>query len=75
MKTTSDRTVFSEDGVDIIGIESFWSYARRRHQTFNGLSGESVPAFLKETEVRFNAHNQGLCRILLSSCRMKPLGR
>lgn len=70
-----DHTVFSENGVHINGIESFWSYAKRRHQKFNGLPRESFPAFLKETEFRFNTRNQDLYRILLSSCRMKPLRR
>jgi hypothetical protein len=32
-----DRPVFSENGVHINGIESFRSYAKRRHAKFNGL--------------------------------------
>lgn len=67
--------VYAENGVHINGIESFWSYAKRRHQKFNGLSRASFPAFLKETEFRFNTRNQNLYRILLRSCRMKPLRR
>ena len=70
-----DRTVFSENGVHINGIESFWSYAKRRHQKFNGLRRSSFPTFLKETEFRFNTRNQNLYKILLKSCRMKPLRR
>ena len=70
-----DRTVFSENGVHINGIESFWSYAKRRHQKFNGLRKASFPIFLKETEFRFNARNQDLYKILLTSCRLQPLRR
>ena len=70
-----DRTVFSENGVHINGIESFWSYAKRRHQKFNGLRRASFPTFLKETEFRFNTRHQDLYKILLRSCRNKPLSR
>ena len=68
-----DRAVFSENGVHINGIESFWSYAKRRHQKFNGLRRDSFPVFLKETEFRFNTRKQDLYKILLKSCRMIPL--
>ncbi len=70
-----DRAVFSEGGVHINGIESFWSYAKRRHQKFNGLRRTSFPTFLKETEFRFNTRKRDLYKILLRSCRMKPLRR
>ena len=70
-----DRARFSENGVHINGIESFWSYAKRRHQKFNGLPARSFPAFLKETEFRFNTRDKDLYKILLASCRMKPLRR
>ena len=53
-----DHTVFSENGVHINGIESFWSYAKRRHQKFNGLRRTSFATFLKETEHRFNARDR-----------------
>jgi transposase-like protein len=64
---------FAENGVHINGIESFWSYAKRRHQKFNGLRRASFPIFLKETEFRFNTRTQNLYKILLKSCRLKPL--
>ena len=70
-----DRPVYVENGVHINGIESFWSYAKRRHQKFNGLRRSRFPTFLKETEFRFNNREQDLCKILLTSCRMKPLRR
>ena len=70
-----DHTVFSENGVHINGIESFWSYAKRRHQKFNGLRRTSFATFLKETEHRFNTRDQDLYKLLLRSCRMNPLRR
>ena len=70
-----DHTVFSENGVHINGIESFRSYAKRRHQKFNGLRRDAFPTFLKETEFRFNTRRQDLYKILLTSCRNKQLRR
>ena len=67
--------VFSENGVHINGIESFWSYAKRRHQKFNGLRRTAFPTFLKETEFRFNTRDQYLYKILFGSCRLNPLRR
>jgi len=67
--------VLVENGVHINGIESFWSYAKRRHQKFNGMRKDSFPAFLKETEFRFNTRNTDLYRMLLKSCRLNPLRR
>lgn len=65
--------VFVQNGRHINGIESFWSYAKRRHQKFNGLRPESFPVFLKETEFRFNTRGKDLYKTLLKSCRKKPL--
>jgi len=47
-------------GVHINGIESFWSYAERRHAKFKGLRKTSFPVFLNETEFRFNARHGNL---------------
>lgn len=44
-----------------------------RHQKFNGLRRSSFPAFLKETEFRFNNRNKDFYKILLKSCTMNPL--
>jgi transposase len=68
-----DKPIFSEGGIHINGIESFWSYAKRRHQKFNGLRRDAFPVFLKETEFRFNNRSNDLYKILLKSCRMIPL--
>jgi transposase-like protein len=42
------------DGEHINGIESFWSYAKRRLAKFNGLRKTHFDMYLKETEWRFN---------------------
>jgi hypothetical protein len=68
-----NHPVFVEKGVHINGIESFWSYAKRRHQKFDGLRRDAFPIFLKETEFRFNNRTNDLYKILLKSCRLPPL--
>lgn len=70
-----DRAIFSQNGVHINGIESFWNYAKRRHAKFKGLRRTSFPTFLKETESRFNNRENNLSRILLSSCKIDQLRR
>jgi transposase-like protein len=43
-----------EDGTHINGIESFWSFAKRRLSKFNGIPKELFSVNLLETEWRFN---------------------
>ncbi|MCK6463083.1 MAG: IS1595 family transposase [Candidatus Pacebacteria bacterium] len=55
-------------GVHINGIESFWSYTKRRLRKFNGLSKTTFDLHLKECEWRWkknkNQLRQELCGIL-----------
>src|SRR5574343_1164447 len=44
----------------INGIESFWSYAKRRMAKFNGLTKRTFYLHLKETEFRFNHRGDNL---------------
>jgi transposase len=64
---------FAKGQVHINGIESFWSYAKRRLAKFNGIPTPSFPAFLKECEFRFNTRHGNLYAIMLNSCRIDPL--
>lgn len=57
----------------INGIESFWSFAKRRMLKFNGLRGEHFVLHLKECEWRFNHRGEDLYRSLLSLLRQHPL--
>lgn len=45
---------FSSGKSHVNGIESFWSFAKRRMSKFNGLTDEKFILHLKESEVRFN---------------------
>ena len=55
------------------GIESFWSYSKRRLAKFNGLTDEKIILHLKESEFRFNNRKQNLYKILLKIIRENPL--
>jgi transposase len=57
----------------INGIESFWSYAKRRLAKFNGLHRQTFYLHLKETEWRFNHRRQSLISLLLRELRKNPL--
>src|ERR687886_1021666 len=54
------------------GIESFWSYAKRRLQKFNGVSARTFHLHLKECEYRFNHRDQNLSRLLLKLLERYP---
>lgn len=64
---------FANDRSHINGIESFWSYAKRRLNKFNGIAKETFYLHLKETEFRFNHRNQNLYKLILKMLRTKPL--
>jgi len=55
------------------GIESFWSYAKRRLAKFNGITSKNFHIHLKETEYRWNMRNQNMYSKLLKELREKPL--
>ncbi|MEF2229282.1 MAG: IS1595 family transposase, partial [Candidatus Cardinium sp.] len=42
------------------GIESFWSFAKRRLAKFNGLTSDKFFLHLKECEFRFNNRHKNL---------------
>ena len=55
------------------GIESFWSYAKRRLQKFNGVQARTFYLHLKECEYRFNNRNKDLSQLLLKLLEKYPL--
>lgn len=54
------------------GIESFWSFAKRRLAKFNGLTDQNFFLHLKECELRFNHRSDNLYRISLTYLRKNP---
>ena len=57
----------------INGIESFWSFAKRRLEKFHGIPKKSFNLHLKECEFRFNNRNKNIYQILLKELRKSPL--
>ena len=57
---------FARGKSHVNGIESFWSYAKRRLSKFNGLSNEKFLLHLRETGCRFN-HKEGNSGALITS--------
>jgi transposase len=55
------------------GIESFWSFAKRRLAKFNGLTDEKFILHLKECEFRFNTDKDEMFNILIKNIRKNPL--
>jgi transposase-like protein len=51
---------FARGKSHVNGIESFWSFAKRRLAKFNGCKPEYFMLYLKETEFRFNHRNENL---------------
>lgn len=55
------------------GIESFWSFAKRRLAKFNGLAGHKFFLHLKECEFRFNHRHDNLEQALLNLMRKSKI--
>ena len=64
---------FSRGKSHIHGLESFWSFAKRRLTQFNGVCPKSFYLFIKETEFRFNCRDQNWYQLLLGKLRKYPL--
>lgn len=67
------KNEFARGKSHINGIESFWSYAKRRLAQFNGIPKETFYLHLKECEFRFNHRHENLYQVLLKLLRSHPL--
>ncbi|MBL8638075.1 MAG: IS1595 family transposase [Alphaproteobacteria bacterium] len=64
---------FARGKCHVNGIESFWSFTKRRMAKFNGLTDQMFYLHLKESEWRFNYRNDNLYLLLLREFRKNPL--
>ena len=55
---------FARSHNHINGIESFWSYVKRKMRKHNGIPRKKFELYLKEAEFRFNHRNEKLFPIL-----------
>ena len=63
---------FARGKCHVNGIESFWSYVKRRLNKFNGTK-KNFELHLKESEFRFNYKDKNLYDIILKRLRENPL--
>ena len=73
LRVNHGENEFVRDTAHVNGIESFWSFAKRRLQKFNGISVETFNLHLKECEYRFNNRKKNLYRELLKLLENYPL--
>lgn len=73
LRVNHGNNEFARGSVHVNGIESFWSYAKRRLVQFNGVPRHTFYLHLKQTEFRFNHRNQDLYQALLSLLKCSPL--
>jgi len=73
LRVNHGNNEFARGSVHVNGIESFWSYAKRRMVQFNGVPRHTFYLHLKETEFRFNHRHSSLYKALLSLLRNNPL--
>ena len=67
------KNEFAVGSNHINGIESFWSYAKRRLAKFNGVPKHTFYLHLKETEFRFNHRAANMYLEILKLLRNNPL--
>jgi transposase-like protein len=67
------KNEFANGRRHINGIESFWSYAKRRLMKFHGVSRSTFYLHLKECEFRFNYRSENIYQVLLKLLRKNPL--
>src|SRR3989344_2355410 len=56
-KVQHDKDEFAVGETHINGVESFWSYAKRRLTKFNGIRKQDFARYMLESEWRFNHRN------------------
>ena len=67
------KNEFARGNAHINGIESFWSFAKRRLAKFNGIQRDQFYYHLKECEFRFNHRHDNLYAKILAELRNNPL--
>lgn len=55
---------FARSHNHINGIESFWSYVKRKMRKHNGIPRHKFPLYLKESEFRFNHRRENLFNLM-----------
>lgn len=75
LRVNHGNSEFVRGNSHVNGIESFWSFAKRRFVKFNGVAKHTFHLHLKETEFRFNHRKSGTYKALLNLIAQQPLLR
>jgi len=67
------KNEFARGKSHVNGIESFWSYAKRRMAKFNGVPKDKFILHLKESEWRWNHRDDKIYKLLMKELRENPL--
>ena len=73
IKVMHNEDEFARGRAHINGLESFWSFTKRRLVKFNGIPKHTFYLHLKESEFRFNHRKQDLTKKLLNLFKNQPL--
>ena len=73
LRVNHDANQFARGKSHVNGIESFWSFAKRRLARFNGVPRHTFEWHLKECEFRFNHRRGNLYRVLVKLLQHDPL--
>ncbi len=73
LRVDHDHDEFTRGKSHVNGIESFWSYAKRRLAKFNGVARHTFYLHLKESEFRFNHRRDKLPAVLMNMLRSTPI--
>lgn len=73
LRVNHSQNEFATAETHINGIESFWSFAKRRLQKFNGVAEQTFYLHLKECEYRFNHRKENLYKLLLKLLEQNPI--
>ena len=69
-KVNHEKNEFAREDVHINGVESFWSWTKRRLAKFNGVPKSRFGANLLESEWRFN-HRSDILRAVRALARLR----
>ncbi|MEM6338222.1 MAG: IS1595 family transposase, partial [Bacteroidota bacterium] len=73
LRVKHSQDQFVDGRAHVNGLESFWSFAKRRLAQFNGVPAGTFYLHLKECEWRFNHRRQDLYQALLELLRRHPI--
>ena len=73
LRVEHGKSQFARGPTHVNGIESFWSFAKRRLIKFNGVPQHTFYLHLKESEFRFNHRRDNLYLVLLKLLRRDPI--